>query len=239
MSFCTTGTPILHVEASFISAERGLRRGILSRTSLKHHIHFGFILKLAIFICKQLKRPVAFSAVHFDIKPQIVMLQNNFFKLHSSMNISVSKDFGNNRKHVLPLVPEPTVLIKKEDLAQVDLLNDPTDVNSTKVKFAFKILKGGHGEVSREIIQWFVNVERAFTGLNSNNWLLRCQMIQQFACGSAPSGFNSNVLSLATRAGAQLVATTQAEVNRDNGTNAARAQGPTHRSFCSHSSSDK
>jgi len=52
---------------------------ILSWTSLKCHIHFSFILKLAIFICKQLKRPVAFSAVHFDIKPQIVTLQNNFF----------------------------------------------------------------------------------------------------------------------------------------------------------------
>jgi len=31
-----------------------------------------------IFIHKQLKRPVAFSAVHFDIKPQIVTLQNIF-----------------------------------------------------------------------------------------------------------------------------------------------------------------
>ena len=75
------------------------------------------------------------------------------------MKVSVSKDFGNNRKPVLPLVPEPTVLIKKEDLAQVDLFSDPTDVNSTKVKFTFKILKGGHGEVAHEIIQWFMNME--------------------------------------------------------------------------------
>jgi len=78
-----TGTPILHVEASFNSVERGLRRGISSRTSLKHCIHFGFILKLAIFIYKQLKRPAAFSAVHFDVKPQNVVLQNNFFILTS------------------------------------------------------------------------------------------------------------------------------------------------------------
>jgi len=61
----TTGMPILHAEALFISAERGLRQGILSRTSLKCHIHFSFIPKLAIFIHKQLKRPVAFGAVHF------------------------------------------------------------------------------------------------------------------------------------------------------------------------------
>jgi len=56
--------PILHVEASFISVERGLRQEILSQTSLKCYIHFSFILKLIIFIYKQLKRPVAFSAVH-------------------------------------------------------------------------------------------------------------------------------------------------------------------------------
>jgi len=57
----TTGTPILHLEASFISAERGLRREILSQTSLNHNIHFSSILKL---IRKQLKRPMAFGAVH-------------------------------------------------------------------------------------------------------------------------------------------------------------------------------
>jgi len=140
------------------------------------------------------------------------------------MKVSVSKDFGNNRKPVLPLVPEPTALIKKEDLTQVNLLRDPTDPHSTKVKFAFKILKGGHSEAAREIIQQFVNVERGFTGLNSNNGLLRCQMIQQFACGSAPSGFNHNVPVQAVPARAELVATAQAAVNADDGTNAARRQ---------------
>jgi len=58
-----TGTPILHVEASFISVERGLRRGILSRTSLILHLVLVHS-KLIIFIYKQLKRPVAFSVVH-------------------------------------------------------------------------------------------------------------------------------------------------------------------------------
>jgi len=84
-------------------------------------------------------------------------------------------------------------VLRKEDLAQVDLLSDPTDANSTKVKLAFKILKGGNGKTAREVIQWFINVERAFAGLNSNNGQLRCQMLQQFACGSAPSGLNHNV----------------------------------------------
>ena len=126
---------------------------------------------------------------------------------------------------MLPLVPEPTVVIKKEDLAQVDLLSDPSDPNSTKVKFAFKVVEGGHDEVACEIIQWFQNVERAFTGLNSNNGLLRCQMIQQFAHGSALSGFNHNALTPAAPARKQLVTTSQAAVNREDGTNAARAQG--------------
>jgi len=45
-----------------LSRERITPR-ILSRTSLKYYIHFSFILKLIIFIYKQLKRPVAFSVV--------------------------------------------------------------------------------------------------------------------------------------------------------------------------------
>jgi len=110
------------------------------------------------------------------------------------MKVSVSKDFGTNRKPTLPLVPEPMAVLKKEDLAQVDLLSDPTDPNSTKVKFAFKILKDGNGETAPDVIQWFINVERAFTGLNSNNGQLCYQMLQQFGCGSALSGFNHNAL---------------------------------------------
>jgi len=143
------------------------------------------------------------------------------------VKISVSKDFGTNRKAVLPLVPEPTTVLKKEDLAQVDLLSDPTDPNSTKVKFAFKILKGGNGETARDVIQWFMNVERAIAGLNSNNGQLRYQMIQQFAAGSALSGFNHNVQVLAGPARAALIATAQAAMNADDGTNAARRNGLT------------
>jgi len=57
----TTGMPILYVEVSFISAERGMRREILSRTSLKCHIQFSSVLSLQFSF---LKRPVAFNAVH-------------------------------------------------------------------------------------------------------------------------------------------------------------------------------
>jgi len=141
------------------------------------------------------------------------------------MKVSVSKDFGTNRKPTLPLVPEPTTVLKKEDLAQVDLLSDPADANSTKVKFAFKILKGGNGETARDAIQWFINVEQAFAGLNSNNGQLRYQMLQQFTSRSTPSGFNHNVLVQAAPARAALVATAQAAVDRDYRTNAARLQG--------------
>jgi len=59
------------------------------------------------------------------------------------MKITATKDFGNtkNNKVVLPLVPEPTeTATKKEDLATVDLCSDPTDTDSTKVRFAFKTL---------------------------------------------------------------------------------------------------
>jgi hypothetical protein len=112
------------------------------------------------------------------------------------MKVTVTKDFGTAKKPVLPLVPETTAVLKKEDLAQVDLFSNPADNTSTKVKFAFKILEGGT-ETAREIIQWMQNVERAFTGLNSNTGTLRKQMMQQFARGSALSGFNAAVTQLA------------------------------------------
>jgi len=72
-----------------------------------------------------------------------------------------------------------------------------------------------------------MNVEQAFAGLNSNNGQLRYQMIQQFAAGSALSGFNHNVQVLAAPARAALIATAQAAVTADDGTNAARRNGLT------------
>jgi len=60
----TTDTPILHAQASFISAERGRLQRILSRTSFKCYNHIGSFPKLTIFIFKQLKRSAAFSAMH-------------------------------------------------------------------------------------------------------------------------------------------------------------------------------
>jgi len=57
-----------------LSRERTVPR-ILSWTSLKCCIHFGFIPKLTIFICKQLKRPVAFGAVHVVIVDIAVPMQ--------------------------------------------------------------------------------------------------------------------------------------------------------------------
>jgi len=122
---------------------------------------------------------------------------------------------------VLPLVPETASVNKKEDLAQVDLLSNPTDANSTKVKFAFKILEGGT-ETAREVIQWMQNVERAFTELNSHTGTLLEQMMQHFARGSALSGFNAGAAQLATPTRMQAIASAQT-ANNDDGTDAARA----------------
>jgi len=95
------------------------------------------------------------------------------------MKITATKDFGNtkNNKIVLPLVPEPTETVtKKEDLVTVDLCSDPTDADSTKVRFAFKTLNDT-AESPRDLIDWRKNVERAFTGLNSTTGLLQHKMM--------------------------------------------------------------
>jgi len=47
------------------------------------------------------------------------------------MKITAPKDFGNlTKKPLLPLVPDPVVVSKKEDLVKVDLLSDPNDPES-------------------------------------------------------------------------------------------------------------
>jgi len=131
--------------------------------------------------------------VHFDIKPQIITLQNNFFLTsfkHEDLNV---QRFWQLQEACACIGPRTNSREQERRSCQVDLLSDPTDANSMKVKFAFKILESGT-ETASEIIQWFQNVDRAFTGLNSNNGLLRSQMIQQFVCGSALSGFNAVAL---------------------------------------------
>ena len=79
------------------------------------------------------------------------------------------------------------------------------------------MLEGGT-ETAREVLQWMQNVERAFTGLNCNTGTLRKQMMQQFARGSALSGFNASVTQLAPPTRMQAVATAQAAVDADDGT---------------------
>jgi len=84
------------------------------------------------------------------------------------MKVSVPKEFGNtSKKPILPLVPEPIKSVKKEDLTTVNLHSDPSDHNSTQVKFSFKGLEGDN-ETPREILGWRRNVEGALRGLNLN-----------------------------------------------------------------------
>jgi len=131
------------------------------------------------------------------------------------MKVSVPKEFGNtNKKPVLPLVPEPIKGIKKEDLTTVNLYSDPSDHNSTQVKFSFKGLDGDH-ETPCEILEWSHNVDRALTGLDLNaNGLSSYNMCKQFMRGSALSSFIA-------KAGAILVdkkaeAIVACELARDN-----------------------
>ena len=76
-----------------------------------------------IFIHKQLKRPAAFSAVHFDVKPQIVMLQNNFLLLHLNHEDLCDQRLWHCQEACASIGTKKTMtVIKKEDLAQVNLV---------------------------------------------------------------------------------------------------------------------
>ena len=132
------------------------------------------------------------------------------------MKVTTTKDFSNkNMKVILPLVPEPTTVAKKEDLATVDLHGNLTDANSTKVCFMFKVLLGTN-ESPRELIEWHKNVERAFIGLNCTTELLQHQMMRQFCRGTTLSTYNSNVSQLCHNGKTSYVADAQKAVDDYN-----------------------
>jgi len=58
--------------------------------------------------------------------------------------------------------------------------------------------------------------------LNSNTGTLRKQMMQQFAHGSALSGFNAGAMQLATPTRLQAIASAQTALDNDDGTDVAR-----------------
>ena len=144
------------------------------------------------------------------------------------MKIAATKDFGTSfstqKKPLLPLVPEPTPINKKEDLVQIDLFSDPADHNSTKVKFAFKILDGNM-EAPREVIQWRRNVDRALVGLDLTTGTSQHQMVQQFCRGSGLSTYNTAVTGLCAIKKATAVLVAQRAVDADDGTDAVRLAG--------------
>jgi len=66
-----------------------------------------------------------------------------------------------------------------------------------------------------EKFEWFRNVEGAFVGLNCATRTLHKQMIQQFAHGSALSGFNAALAPIATKAREKVIKAAQAAVTAD------------------------
>jgi len=65
---------------------------------------------------------------------------------------------------------------------------------------------------------------QAFTGLNSTTGTLHRQLIQPLACGSALSGFNAGIAQLAEPARLQAIATAQAAVKSNDGTDLVQAR---------------
>jgi len=139
------------------------------------------------------------------------------------MKVTATKDFGaTTKKPLLPLVPEPTTISKKEDLATLDLLTDPTNVDSVKIKFAFKRLTGG-GELPRQVIQWRANVERALNGLHDATGLTHYQLVQQFCNGTALATFNTHIVANVALERTIQVALQNEVIRNDDGTDADRA----------------
>ena len=135
------------------------------------------------------------------------------------MKITTTKDFGSAKKPLLPLVPEPVEIQRKDQLTTLEILSDPTQAGSPKVKFTFKMLHGN--ETPREMIQWRVNVTRALVGLNSITGTAQDQMIKQFCRGSGLSNYNTHVNNVFIAHKALLVQTKRAQIEHDRINNGA------------------
>lgn len=115
-----------------------------------------------------------------------------------------SNEFGSNgKKPLLPLVPEPITVAKKEELAQVEVHTDPTDNTSLKIKYAFKKLNGA--ETPREIIVWRRHVIHVFKGMILTTGTTQNQMMKQFVTSAALSAYERSLTVSFTKGKARLV----------------------------------
>jgi hypothetical protein len=129
------------------------------------------------------------------------------------MKIIASKDFGSAKKPLLPLVPEPVEIHRKDELTTLEILSDPADAGSPKVKLTFKMLHGN--ESPRELINWRVNVERALIGLNNTTGTTQDQMVKQFCKSTGLTLFNSHLVTAFMSRKALLMQAKQNQIEND------------------------
>ena len=124
---------------------------------------FEFSLSLQFSFAHCLKAFPAFSAVHFDVKPLIVLkaIQNN-----STMKVSVPKETNGLQKKakaLLPLEEDPELYkLDKTNWVSWDLQSTPTDNGSPTHRCQVCVLQGT--ETPRQIIRWRLDVQKVVVG---------------------------------------------------------------------------
>ena len=101
------------------------------------------------------------------------------------MKIVAIKEFDTSKSQpLLPLVPEPTKLAGKDDLASIEISTRPGTAGAAKVKVGIKILEG-LDERPRELIAWRKSISRAFVGLHCTTGTQQMAALPQFCQGFA------------------------------------------------------
>lgn len=129
-----------------------------------------------------------------------------------------SKDKTNNKRALLPMVPETKVELTKKNSVAVDIATNPADfVNSPKVKF-YALRLEGHESV-RTILKWRQDMIKIFVGMNIVTGHNQALMAESMMNGTPLTLFQARVATLAEEAREAA-----AEAANANQRNAIRAQ---------------
>ena len=90
----------------------------------------------------------------------------------------------------LPLIPE-TDPNQDEQMLSFKLYSNPTDTTSPKVTFIVRMLKGSEGVCSS--IQFWMDIQKLFTGMNVMTGSHQLQLVNQLLKGQALTVFQMSM----------------------------------------------
>ena len=136
--------------------------------------------------------PLAFSAVHFDVKPQSVLkikpIDNEDCRSEEQLQLHQEEPSSSSRRR--------SEAHAKSNLCSFELLSDPANANSQRFKMTILRLSGG--EDVRTVPQWRRDLTKVLQGLNLTTPQAKVKVITTIMSGTPP--FEAKVQNMASTA---------------------------------------